>query len=73
MVCVKVVSLILEKKRLVLRIMNNGTIALPAHAEQGGIGLSTVRERVKTVDGVLKIEDGNNQQVFVLEVPLSVV
>ena len=68
-----VVSLILEKKRLVLRIMNNGTIALPAHAEQGGIGLSTVRERVKTVGGVLKIEDGNNQQVFVLEVPLSVV
>lgn len=68
-----VVSLVLEEERLVLRIVSDGTVAPPEHTTaRGGIGLNTVRERAKALNGVLSADDSGTYRVFTLEVPLSV-
>lgn len=65
------VNLFLSKELLVLLITNNGKPFSGAESGTGGIGLTTIHERVKTTGGVLSTGFREGRQMFKLEIPLS--
>lgn len=66
------VNLCLNKERLALLIMNNGKSFPEAGIIAEGIGLTTIRERVKTIGGTLSANFQEGKQMFNLEIPISV-
>lgn len=65
------VNLFLSKEMLALLITNNGKPFSGAGSVTGGIGLTTIHERVKTTGGVLSAGFREGRQMFKLEIPLS--
>lgn len=66
------VGLCLSKERLTLLITNNGKAFSDVPVATGGIGLTTIQERVKAVGGFFSVEGGEEKQIFNLEIPLSI-
>lgn len=65
------VNLLLNKELLTLLITNNGKSFSDAGVGAGGIGLTTIQERVKATGGVLFTNIREGMQMFKLDIPLS--
>ncbi|MDO4165271.1 MAG: tetratricopeptide repeat protein [Bacteroides sp.] len=65
------ICLRIEDKRLSLLIANDGKRFSDADSRTQGIGLTTIRERTKTIAATLSVDICEGRQVFRLEVPLS--
>lgn len=66
------VYLSLNKELLTLLITNNGKSFSDAGNTGGGIGLSTIQERAKSIGGSLSTDLQENKQMFKLEIPMSI-
>ena len=66
------VSLSLTEKLLTLQITDNGKSYSDGSAAGNGIGLTTIRERVKAIGGVFTTDIQNGEQLFKLEILLSI-
>ena len=66
------IGLLLEEHTLTLRIKDNGnrTGKCPETANAGGIGRTTIAERIKITDGTFAEETDADMQVFTLTIPL---
>ena len=65
------VELKLTSSQLFLNIRNDGPSLQTAPAKNGGIGMTTIRERVKSLEGNLTIHMQEQKQIFELIIPLN--
>ena len=66
------IGLLLEEHTLTLRIKDNGnrTGKCPEAANAGGIGRTTIAERIKITGGTFAEETDADMQTFTLTIPL---
>ena len=64
------ICLSLQGGQLYLRIVNDGQPFQPEQSQGGGIGLTTIRERVKSMGGNWSLSAAEGSQIFELTVPI---
>lgn len=65
------VTLSLSRQQLLLLVTNNGKNFTDAEIQGRGIGLTTIRERAKAVEGIFAVSAQTGKQSFELSIPLS--
>lgn len=65
------VTLSLSRQQLLLLVTNNGKNFTDAEIQGRGIGLTTIRERAKAVEGIFVVSAQTGKQSFELSIPLS--
>lgn len=65
------VILSLSRQQLLLLVTNNGKNFTDAEIQGRGIGLTTIRERAKAVEGIFTVSAQTGKQSFELNIPLS--
>lgn len=65
------VTLSLSRQQLLLLVTNNGKSFTDAEIQGRGIGLTTIRERAKAVEGIFAVSAQTGKQSFELSIPLS--
>lgn len=65
------VTLSLSRQQLLLLVTNNGKSFTDAEIQGRGIGLTTIRERAKAVEGIFTVSAQTGKQSFELSIPLS--
>lgn len=66
------VRLVLEARNLILQIADNGKEYSNTGMAGNGIGLTTIQERVKAIDGTIAAEHEEGNHIFKLEIPLNI-
>ena len=65
--CISVSLYAEHEKQYTLKITDDGTVTTPHKANSRGIGLRTVNDRAKAIDGTIQKESSENNNIFTLQ------
>lgn len=65
--CISVSLYAEHEKQYTLKITDDGTVTTPHKANSRGIGLRTVNDRAKAIDGTIQRESSENNNIFTLQ------
>ena len=65
--CISVSLYAEHEKQYTLKITDDGTVTTPHKANSRGIGLRTVNDRAKAIDGTIQKESSEKNNIFTLQ------